>query len=81
MMQVSIAKEELDNLQERVRLLSDIALSALCLKLNIEHGFTPVLHALDRDLRAFRMRFGDLSEKGETRNGLCGDLQPGQGER
>jgi hypothetical protein len=44
---------------ERNRMLSDIALSAVALKLNIEHGGKPYLHALKRDLDAFSRRFGD----------------------
>jgi hypothetical protein len=50
-----VSKEEL---AERNRILSDIALSAVALKLNIEHGFPPHLHALERDLAAFSARFG-----------------------
>lgn len=52
-----MSKEEL---LERNRLLTDIALSALALKINIEHGFPPALHALNRDLAAFERRFGGL---------------------
>jgi hypothetical protein len=46
---------------ERNHLLSDIALSALAMKLNIEHGFPPTLHALNRDLDAFNRRFGGIA--------------------
>ena len=55
-----LSKEEL---VERNQLLTDIALSAICLKLNIEHGFEPHLHALNRDLDAFARRFGDINER------------------
>lgn len=48
-------------LEERVQMLTDIALSALALKLTIEHGFTPSLHALDRDIDAYAARFGPLA--------------------
>jgi hypothetical protein len=44
---------------ERNRMLGDIALSAWCLRLNIEHGFQPNLNALNRDLAAFDRRFGE----------------------
>jgi hypothetical protein len=46
-------------LMDRNSLLSDIALSAIALKLNIEHGFQPNLYALKRDLLAFHRRFGE----------------------
>jgi hypothetical protein len=45
-------------LHERNRMLSDIVLSAVALKLNIEHGCPPKLDALNRDLNAFQARFG-----------------------
>ncbi len=54
---------EVEELRERNRMLTDIALSALALKLNIEHGFTPPpLHALNRDLDTFQRRFGGIIE-------------------
>lgn len=49
----------LNDLLERNRLLSSIALSAVALKMNLEHGFTPSLYALERDLAAFHRRFGE----------------------
>jgi len=60
-----------NSLSERCRMLSDIALSAICLKLNIEHGFAPNLNALNRDLAAFDRRFGgkDGQEKQDTGSG------------
>lgn len=39
--------------EERIRKLTDVALSAMALKMNIDHGFVPPpLHALNRDLSA-----------------------------
>jgi hypothetical protein len=52
------AERDFKELLERNRMLSDIALSAVCLKLNIENGFPPTLDALNRDLAAFERRFG-----------------------
>lgn len=52
------ANPDMLELLERNRLLTDIALSALALKINIEYGFTPRLYSLDRDLGAFMRRFG-----------------------
>jgi hypothetical protein len=46
-----------EELAERNRMLSDIALSAVGLKLNLEHGLPPTLDALNRDLDAFDARF------------------------
>jgi len=71
---------------ERNRMLSDIALSAACLKLNIEHGFKPSLHALNRDLAAFDRRFGGnidepQSKPKRARGGRKhGRLQPAKGK-
>ena len=49
------------DLLDRMRLLTDIALSALAMKLNVEYGFNPPpLHAIKRDLNAFQRRFGGL---------------------
>jgi hypothetical protein len=59
-------REEFEELRERNRMLSDIALSAVCLKLNIENGFTPTLHALTRDLDAFDRRFGKIPQAKEA---------------
>jgi hypothetical protein len=57
---ITMDAKEYGELMERNRMLTDIALSAVCLKLNIEHGFTPTLDALNRDLDAFRRRFGGI---------------------
>jgi hypothetical protein len=43
--------------------LKDIALSAIALKINIESGFTPHLHALDRDLQAYNAFKKSVSTK------------------
>jgi len=51
-----------EELEERIRMLNDIALSAICLKMNIEHGFPPTLDALNRDLGAYQRRFGGVVE-------------------
>lgn len=56
----NLADASKDELVERNRLLTDIALSAVCLKLNIENGFPPHLHALNRDLGAWAQRFGGI---------------------
>ena len=56
----------IEELEERNRMLSDIALSAVALKLNIEHGFKPSLHALNRDLDAFQRRFGGVNARHES---------------
>lgn len=62
-----------DELIERNRLLTDIVLSAVALKLNIEHGFPPNLHALKRDLDTWSRRFGGVIHESqaakETQNG------------
>ena len=55
-------------LTERNRLLSDIALSAHCLVMNIENGFTPSLHAIKRDLGAFHARFGQPAREDGGKN-------------
>jgi hypothetical protein len=55
---VSIDADRYDEMLDRIRMLSDIALSAVALKLNIENGFSPSLHALNRDLATFQARFG-----------------------
>lgn len=55
-------EDRIAELEERNRMLSDIALSAVALKLMIEHGFTPQLYALNRDLAAFQLRFGGIVE-------------------
>jgi hypothetical protein len=57
---VNIRKSTHDELLERNRMLSDIALSAICLKMNIENGFPPHLHALNRDIGAFQRRFSAM---------------------
>jgi hypothetical protein len=54
------AMRHIAELTERNRMLSDVALSAVALKLNLEHGFPPSLHALNRDLAAHARRFGHL---------------------
>jgi hypothetical protein len=54
---VVMGRRDYDELMERNRLLSDIALSAIALKLNFENGFPPRLDALNRDLDAFDARF------------------------
>ena len=59
-----VKKAEVEELLERNRMLSDIALSAVALKLNIENGFPPHLHALNRDLAAFSARFGGIVSSG-----------------
>jgi hypothetical protein len=56
------AMRRIEELEERSRMEADIALSAICLKLNIEHGFPPRLDALNRDLAAFQSRFGGVVE-------------------
>lgn len=56
-----VTKEEL---VERNHLLANIALSAVALKLNIDHGFNPSLHAINRDLSAFSRRFGGIIRDG-----------------
>lgn len=58
--QLGITAALIEELVERNQMLSDIALSAIALKLNIEHGFPPSLHALQRDLDAFHRRFGGV---------------------
>ena len=56
-------------LTERNQMLSDIARSAVALSVNIEHGFTPTFAALNRDLAAFNLRFGQhpMPRSGEGR--------------
>jgi trimethylamine:corrinoid methyltransferase-like protein len=49
-------------LTERIEMLNHIALSAIALKLNIESGFPPTLHALNRDLALYQARFGGVVE-------------------
>lgn len=61
---IVIGINDFDDMRERIRLLSDIALSALALKMNIEHGFLPALDALNRDLAAFERRFGHIQIEG-----------------
>ena len=58
--EVVMPAADYDELLERKRMLSDIALSAIALKMNIEHGLPPLLDALNRDLDAFQRRFGGL---------------------
>jgi hypothetical protein len=67
-----ISKEEL---VERILLLTDSALSALCLKLNVEHfpEKVPPLDALNRDLDAFTRRFGGMGLSPEIRATLRPD--------
>jgi len=57
---VVVSREAFKDMQDRIRLLTDIALSAVALKLNIEHGFEPHLNALNRDLAAHNKRFGGI---------------------
>ena len=61
--EVVLSQNDYNELQERLRMLSDIALSATCLKLNLDHGFKPSMHALNRDLAAFQARFGGVHEE------------------
>ena len=56
-MRMQIDSEKYEELWQRIQMLSDIALSAIALKLNIEHGLPPNVHALDRDLAAYQARF------------------------
>lgn len=64
-MNITITKKEFDELLERIQMLNDIALSALCLKMNIENGFPPRLDALNRDLGMFQRRFGEVRWPGK----------------
>jgi hypothetical protein len=57
-----------EELAERNRMLSDIALSAIALKLNIEHGYEPTLHVLTRYLDAYTARFGGPLAKTDRGN-------------
>lgn len=50
------------DLAERGMMLSQIALAALALKINIELGLPPALHALNRELEAFEKRFGGVDK-------------------
>jgi hypothetical protein len=48
-------------LEERIRLLNEIALCAVALVINVEAGFNPPpVDALKRDLNAYRTRFGEV---------------------
>jgi hypothetical protein len=47
-----IGDADILNLRERNAKLTDVALSAVALMVTIEHGMTPDLHALKRDLAA-----------------------------
>jgi hypothetical protein len=58
------AMRRIAELTERNQMLTHIALSAVALKLNLEHGFTPSLHALNRDLSLFAVRFGHIMVDG-----------------
>jgi hypothetical protein len=61
-----------EEMQERIRMLNDIALSAIGLKMQIEIGIKePSLHALNRDLDAYKRRFG-----GSLPAGLRATLRP-----
>jgi hypothetical protein len=55
---VQIPRSGFEELHERIRMLNDIALSAIALKIRIEHGFPPTLDALNRDLDAYQRWFG-----------------------
>ena len=48
------AAHRIELLREEIRLLSHVALSAVALRIVIEYGGTPHLHALNRDLDAHR---------------------------
>lgn len=57
--------ELLEELTDRIRMLNDIALSAVALKLNLEHGITaPSLHALNRDLNAYQKKYEGVKGNG-----------------
>lgn len=49
-----------DDLEERIQFLNNIALSAVGLKVTIEAGLWPTLDALNRDLDAFQRRYGEV---------------------
>jgi hypothetical protein len=53
-----VSRAEYDDLKERNEMLRDIALSAVALKLTIEHGLPVTLDALNRDLDRYAKRFG-----------------------
>jgi hypothetical protein len=59
---VQVPRSYFDELQERIEMLNHVALSAIALKMNIENGFPPTLHALNRDLALFQVRFGGVVE-------------------
>lgn len=70
------AAEQIEDLRERNRMLNDIALSAIALKMNIENGFTPSLYALNRDLEAFQRRFGFGSVKKVLNGDVAQAVEP-----
>jgi hypothetical protein len=59
---LKIMISDYEELLERIRLLNNIALSAVALRISIEAGFKPDLHALSRDLDAYQRRFGGVLE-------------------
>ena len=66
---VDLSTKSRKELLERIWYFEQIALSALALKLTIEHDLEPNLTALDRDLDAYQRRFAEILHKEESDGG------------